>query len=401
VTRRAVITLVASFGLALRAIPGDVLIHGFDAGEQKRLLGISDAAAREISSVIGGGAELPAMTVCRRGADCAPRGGGSVFVLDPSDSRLAGPQLILAQLQRYAIARGGRGPKVYCPEWLVAGLYHRMLEQRMPPFSRNCVFAATKALVEVGQLPRLRNFLDNPVAVSDPIVYELYAESCALLIKMLREHDRRILGDMIGRSRKGTDSDMLFARLASFEGDEGAIQDWYELQAEQLVVNIVQPLSVAAAKAQRHELETVPILMPDADGDFGVTRVPLDEVHYHFQTYDHNPENVNELLPRFVEFRRRCPLLLRAAIDDYIGSLRTLRNGKEAEFETQIKAARRKFDAACTRAAGVSDFLDRVGADHRLSLLQLELLVGENRASIELPYDKPVRAFLDLLGEAP
>jgi len=290
VTRRAVITLVASLGLALRAIPGDVLIHGFDAGEQKRLLGISDAAAREISSVIGGGAELPAMTVCRRGADCAPRGGGSVFVLDPSDSRLAGPQLILAQLQRYAIARGGRGPKVYCPEWLVAGLYHRMLEQRMPPFSRNCVFAATKALVEVGQLPRLRNFLDNPVAVSDPIVYELYAESCALLIKMLREHDRRILGDMIGRSRKGTDSDMLFARLASFEGDEGAIQDWYELQAEQLVVNIVQPLSVAAAKAQRHELETVPILMPDADGDFGVTRVPLDEVHYHFQTYDHNPE---------------------------------------------------------------------------------------------------------------
>ncbi len=400
-TRRAVITLVASLGLALWAIAGDVRIHGFDAGEHKRLLGISDAAAREISSVIGGGAALPAMTVCRRGADCAPRGGGSVFVLDSSDGRLAGPQLILAHLQRYAIARGGRGRKVYCPEWLVAGLYHRMLEQRMPPFSRNRVFAATKMLVEAGKLPRLRNLLDNPVAVSDPIVYELYAESCALLVKMLRQHDRRILGDMIGHRRKGTDSDMLFVRLASFEGDEGAIQDWYELQAEKLVVNIIQPLSVAAAKARRHELETVPIVMPDANGDFGVTRVPLDEVHYHFQTYDHNPDNVNELLPRFVEFRRRCPLLLRAAVDDYIGSLRTLRNGKEAEFGTQIKAARRKFDAACTRATGVTDFLDRVGVDRRLSLLQLELLVGENRASIELPYDKPVRAFLDSLGEVP
>ncbi|HCN08893.1 MAG TPA: hypothetical protein DIT01_13250 [Lentisphaeria bacterium] len=400
-TRRAVITLVASLGLALWAIAGDVRIHGFDAGEHKRLLGISDAAAREIRSVIGGGAALPAMTVCRRGADCAPRGGGSVFVLDSSDGRLAGPQLILAHLQRYAIARGGRGRKVYCPEWLVAGLYHRMLEQRMPPFSRNRVFAATKMLVEAGKLPRLRNLLDNPVAVSDPIVYELYAESCALLVKMLRQHDRRILGDMIGHRRKGTDSDMLFVRLASFEGDEGAIQDWYELQAEKLVVNIIQPLSVAAAKARRHELETVPIVMPDADGDFGVTWVPLDEVHYHFQTYDHNPDNVNELLPRFVEFRRRCPLLLRAAVDDYIGSLRTLRNGKEAEFETQIKAARRKFDAACTRATGVTDFLDRVGVDRRLSLLQLELLVGENRASIELPYDKPVRAFLDSLGEVP
>ena len=400
-TRRAVITLVASLGLALWAIAGDIRIHGFDAGEQKRLLGISDAAAREISSVIGGGAALPAMTVCRRGADCAPRGGGSVFVLDPSDGRLAGPQLTLAHLQRYAIARGGRGRKVYCPEWLVAGLYHRMLEQRMPPFSRNRVFAATKVLVEAGQLPRLRNLLDNPVALSDPVVYELYAESCALLVKMLREHDRRILGDMLGHRRKGTDSDMLFARLASFEGDGGAIQDWYEVQVEKLVVNIVQPLSVAAAKARRHELETVPIVMPDADGDFGVTRVPLDEVHYHFQTYDHNPDNVNELLSRFVEFRRRCPLLLRTAVDDYIVSLRTLRNGKEAEFETQIKAARRKFDVACTRAKGVSDFLDRVGADHRLSLLQLELLVGENRASIELPYDKPVRAFLDSLGEVP
>ena len=218
---------------------------------------------------------------------------------------------------------------------------------------------------------------------------------------MLREHDRGIFSGMIGHRRKGTDSDMLFARLTSFEGDEDAIQDWYELQAEKLVVNMVQPISVAAAKARRHELETIPIVMPDASGDFGVTRVPLDEVHYHFQTYDHNPENVNELLPRFVEFRRRCPLLLRAAVDDYIGSLRTLRNGKEAEFEMQIKAARRKFDAACTRAEGVSDFLDRVGAAHRLSLLQLELLVGENRASIELPYDKPVRAFIDSLGEAP
>ncbi|MDP7397343.1 MAG: hypothetical protein QGF67_14285 [Lentisphaeria bacterium] len=398
---RAVITLVASLGLALRAIAGDVRISGFDAGEQKRLLGISAAAAREVRSVIGGAAELPAMTVCRRGADCAPRSGGSVFVLDPNDGRLAGPQLILAHLQRYAIAHGGRGRKVYCPEWLVAGLYHRMLEQRMPPFSRNRVFAATKVLVEARQLPRLRNLLDNPVAVSDPIVYELYAESCALLIKMLRQHDRRILGDMIGHRRQGPDSAMLFARLASFEGDEGAIQDWYELQAEKLVVNIVQPLSLAAAKARRRELETVPMVMPDAGGDFGVTRVPLDEVHYHFQTYDHNPDNVNELLSRFVEFRWRCPLLLRAAVDDYIGSLRTLRNGKEAEFETQIRAARRKFDAACTRAAGVGDFLDRVGAAHRLSLSQLELLVGENGASTELPYDKPVRAFLDPLGEAP
>mgnify|MGYP006110654939 CR=1 FL=1 len=397
-TRRAVITLVATLGLALRAIAGDVRINGFDVGEQKRLLGISDAAAREVRSVIGDAVEPPAMTVCRRGADCAPRSGGSVFVLDLSDSRLAEPQLIFAHLQRHAIARGGKGN---CPEWLVAGLYHRMLEQRMPPFSRNRIFAATKVLVEVGQLPRLRDLLDNPVAMSDPIVYELYAESCALLVKMLREHDRGIFSGMIGHRRKGTDSDMLFARLTSFEGDEDAIQDWYELQAEKLVVNMVQPISVAAAKARRHELETIPIVMPDASGDFGVTRVPLDEVHYHFQTYDHNPENVNELLPRFVEFRRRCPLLLRAAVDDYIGSLRTLRNGKEAEFEMQIKAARRKFDAACTRAEGVSDFLDRVGAAHRLSLLQLELLVGENRASIELPYDKPVRAFIDSLGEAP
>ena len=400
-TRRAVITLVASLGLAFRAIAGDVRINGFDAGERKRLLGISDAAAREVSSVIGGSAELPAMTVCRRGADCAPRSGDSVFVLDPNDGRLAGPQLILAHLQRHAIARSGSGRKVYCPEWLVAGLYHRMLEQRMPPFSRNRVFAATKVLVEARQLPRLRNLLDNPVSVSDPIVYELYAEFCALLIKMLREHDRRIFGDMIGHRRKGTDSDILFARLASFKGDEGAIQDWYELQAERLAVNIIQPLSLAAAKARRHELETVPIVMPDAGGDFGVTRVPLDEVHYHFQTYDYNPDNINELLPGFVEFRRRCPLLLRAAVDDYIGSLRTLRNGREAEFEAQIKAARRKFDAACTRAAEVSDFLDHVGADHRLSLLQLELLVGENGASIELPYDKPVRKFLDSLDEAP
>ena len=397
IVNRKVMELILAFGLSAYSYgQGGVFATGYDAATQKRILGISAAAVREVNQCLPSNVPVAPLTVCNPSEECSARPGGLLYTIDVGEGALLGPRIVRAQLWRLAAAHGTFRDSDDLPQWLVAGVYYRMLEQATPAFSRNRVFPVTKLILESGRIPHLRDFVNNPLGLDDPVLYELYAESCALIIRICLAENVDCLMNLIRADIGASPADDLFAVLNRFE-NERDVQGWYAAEARRLAINMFQPISAETALARLRELETVPIVKPDALGGFGVVLVPLEDVAQYLKPRKQGFSKISDRLDKFDDLRADSPFLLHDAIDQYVVALRQLATGDGRDFTERIKGARTKFAKDYKTSVAVSAFLSQQAVYQGGSLLQLERRFKIRDHEIVLPHDEAIRKFLDSL----
>ncbi len=308
------------------------------------------------------------------------------------------PHIVCALLLRRmaAVGKSARPQPEMVPEWLVAALSYRVLNRIRAPHpgpNQDKLFVSCKLMADANRIPRLRRLLEQPMPRDYPVLYQLYGEACALLLKLLLDHDEQVIARLM---QQPAPADELFVLLTAFDS-ERAIQYWYEDAVGKQVTNVVTPSSYDRIRRQLHELETVPILKSGNFGTFGYQRVPIEDVGYVLNTYKNKQKRIDALRAGFYELQQSSPAFLRPALTGHIEALALLEKGKQRSFVKRVRAARAQFEEDFKRGCAIEAYLKSVEDGNGRSLYNYKTYfrILERDSRMRFEYERRIEMYLE------
>lgn len=273
-------------------------------------------------------------------------------------------------------------------DWLAAAAAGRVIYARWDVLGQPMPdYQPLRHMFSRGAFPKVEALLMLPVAPTRAEFYQLYSLHCQLLLEAIRAEDEdpgRHLGRVLAMTARGRTAAAAveFVLHDCFEAGEG-LQAWYERRVVLVSRRGRRAASLADVKDRLHELETVPIVMPNR-GAFGCVRVPIDELPETLKNYAKDTALMKGILYRCFELSKDAPEWLKDPILQYFHAFELLEKGKMFTFKRRLRQARKAFHAALARQKKLIEYVD----SQELHYAGVEKILGPHLSVIRRSRDR-------------
>ncbi len=216
-----------------------------------------------------------------------------------------------------------------------------------------------------GPGPELAVLLGVPLSPDFPLFYTLSAMECHLFFRAVSSGSARAatlprrLFLAVARGRRPLQAARTLCAARIPPGQ--TFQIWIRRKMKRLawIAACRMPASLLMAHVRR--LQTVTILSPNGpSGDFGHTRVPLEDLAAQLADYSLSSDVVRELIEEFQALQPHAPAPFQPALIEYIDTLERMARGRKWGIRRRLRRAGRRFAAAARRQKRIDAWLDQI-----------------------------------------
>jgi len=289
-------------------------------------------------------------------------------------------------LRRIGIIPDSKYRKV--PRWLTTGALEMMKKRRNaynmipgPPF-----FPGMHALATAESYPDIWSIINNPLKQQNGPAYNLYTESCELLLTVILRLRGDVSGSIIKMVRKATvvntsaeeafettlgeliiykniENNPYFIYRQPFlsqKSEENLVQTWFEVELRRVSVNMFYPGNAEYARNEFRKSQTLRISVIIKNGDKETTETQscsLEQLAGKWDSIVDKKVFINHLRHYFTMLKFEFPIFLRPAVSNIVIALKKLENGNKSDFTENIISAKNEFEIGLKKSIALEDYL--------------------------------------------
>jgi hypothetical protein len=275
--------------------------------------------------------------------------------------------LMLQRLRREAPDGKALNPAHF--EWLVGAVVFSVLQsQPSDRFVEVPDYSAAHALLMSGATTDPAKLVTLPMNSDWPLAYELYAMHCHLLLRVLK-HTFLPSGTSASQAvyealltGSGPDTALRQALAPRLDRGRETLEEWFAGQAAKFARQSRDLTAPEALIKHLHEIRSVTVLMPGADGHFRPRQIPLDQARDYLADYEYDPDMLEGKERELFALIRDAPSYLHPSLALYMEAIQEFRrSGNQKELQEKLTKAGQHLEAAIASRQRLCDYLDQLG----------------------------------------
>ncbi len=285
------------------------------------------------------------------------------------------------------------------PEWVVAGLYHRILSQNNPGV-KSMIFPLCQALIESDSVPNMFTLINSPVSAHYPQEYRIYSELCDGILRIIElQMPADFMASYLEKLSTGSNpsTTVILDQLSALI-PEPDLQHWYESQLRDIAFTFFSPCSPIEVARQLRGMITLSVIGKDEWHMITAVPIPIEDLDHYVADNKIGANDISEILTRLISLTNKSPQSLSTALMLYRQSLEKLISGPLSAYAGIINQANAEFAAGMKRGLEIAAYLDRIEEEQKLDLPILQNLLKtrqNSRQRYQLEKQQQINSYLD------